>query len=151
MDAVDTAQSRMVQVEPINPRLKASGTTHLKLQYDEPPSNIAFRFNFRRYTLGVERDDWLQASSVVKHDSSAQRVLTTPELHGQVDGLKLRACDLAEVQRLREMLLPLEDKGELGIQRIAVVAPEGEEDLEGRGRSVALEAGAYTRSLFSSP
>jgi len=39
-----------VQVDPIKPTLKAPGTKHLILKYDEPPSNFAFKFNLRRYT-----------------------------------------------------------------------------------------------------
>jgi hypothetical protein len=40
-----------VQVDPINPTLKALGTKRLKLKCDEPLSNFAFKFNLRRYTL----------------------------------------------------------------------------------------------------
>jgi len=42
---------RTVQVDPINPTLKALGTKRLKLKCDEPLSNFAFKFNLRRYTL----------------------------------------------------------------------------------------------------
>ena len=45
------APGRAVQVEPIKPMLKALETKRLKLQYDEPPSNFALKFNLRRYTL----------------------------------------------------------------------------------------------------
>jgi hypothetical protein len=45
-------QGRAVQVDPIKPTLKASGTKRLKLQYDEPLSKVAFKFNLRRYTKG---------------------------------------------------------------------------------------------------
>jgi hypothetical protein len=38
-----------VQVDPIKPTLKAPGTERLKLEYDEPASNLAFKFNLRRY------------------------------------------------------------------------------------------------------
>ena len=38
-----------VQVDPIRPTLKAPGTKRLKLKYDEPVSNFAFKFNLRRY------------------------------------------------------------------------------------------------------
>jgi hypothetical protein len=31
--------------------LKAPGSKRLKLVYDESPSNFAFKFNLRRYTL----------------------------------------------------------------------------------------------------
>jgi hypothetical protein len=49
-----------VQVDPINPTLKAHGTKRLKLKCDKPLSNFAFNFNFRRYTsvpppAGAER------------------------------------------------------------------------------------------------
>ena len=38
-----------VQVDPIKPTLKPPGTKLLKLKYDEPPSNFAFKSNLRRY------------------------------------------------------------------------------------------------------
>ena len=38
-----------MQVDPIKPTLKASGTKRLKLKYDEPLSKLAFKFNLRRY------------------------------------------------------------------------------------------------------
>jgi hypothetical protein len=40
---------KAVHVETMKPVLKAHGTEHLKLKYDEPVSNFAFRFNLRRY------------------------------------------------------------------------------------------------------
>jgi len=40
-----------VQVDPMKPTLKAPGTKRLKLQYGEPLSNFAFKFNLRRYNL----------------------------------------------------------------------------------------------------
>ena len=45
-----------MQVDPVKPTLKAPGTKRLKLKYDEPLSNFAFKFNVRRYAevgLGV--------------------------------------------------------------------------------------------------
>ena len=41
-----------MQVDPIKPTLKAPVTKRLKLKYDGPLSNIAFKFNLRRYTMG---------------------------------------------------------------------------------------------------
>jgi hypothetical protein len=38
----------VVQVDPMKPMLEALGTDRLKLQYDEPPLNFAFKFNLRR-------------------------------------------------------------------------------------------------------
>jgi len=37
-----------VQVDPIKPTSKAPGTRRLKLNYDEPLSRFAFKFNLRR-------------------------------------------------------------------------------------------------------
>jgi len=41
-----------VQVDPIKAVLKAPGTMRLKLKYDKQLSNVAFKFNLRRYTTG---------------------------------------------------------------------------------------------------
>ena len=43
---------RVVQVDPIKPTLKATGSERLKLKYDEPLSNFAFNFNLRPYASG---------------------------------------------------------------------------------------------------
>ena len=40
-----------MQVDPIKATLKAPGTKRLKVDYDEPPSNFALKFNLRRYIL----------------------------------------------------------------------------------------------------
>ena len=40
-----------VQVDPIKPTLKPPGTKRLKLNYDEPLSTPAFKFNLRCYKL----------------------------------------------------------------------------------------------------
>ena len=37
-----------MQVDPIKPTLKAPGSKRLKLDYDEPLLNFAFKFNLRR-------------------------------------------------------------------------------------------------------
>ena len=42
---------RVVQVDPINPTLKAPGTKRLKLKCDDMVSSFAFKFNLRRYTM----------------------------------------------------------------------------------------------------
>jgi len=42
-----------VQVDPVKPTLKAPGTKRLKLKYDEPPSNFAFKFNLHRYITAL--------------------------------------------------------------------------------------------------
>jgi hypothetical protein len=42
-----------VQVDPIKPTLKPPRSKSLKLEYDGPPSNFAFKFNLRRYIEAV--------------------------------------------------------------------------------------------------
>ena len=37
----------------MKPMLKALGTKPLKLKYDKPLSNFAFKFNLRRYTSAL--------------------------------------------------------------------------------------------------
>jgi hypothetical protein len=54
-----------VQVDPIKPALKAPGTKRLKLQYDEPPLNFAFKFNLHRYSLDSD-DEFDPMMSFVK-------------------------------------------------------------------------------------
>jgi len=44
-------RGRAVQVDSIKPTLKVPGTERLKLNYDEPPSNLAFKINLRWYTV----------------------------------------------------------------------------------------------------
>jgi len=46
-----------VQVDPVQPTLKPTGTKCLKLKCDALLSNFAFKFNLRRYTMGAEAGD----------------------------------------------------------------------------------------------
>ena len=39
-----------MQADPVKPKLKPPGTKRLKLKYDGPLSNAAFKFSLRRYT-----------------------------------------------------------------------------------------------------
>jgi hypothetical protein len=48
---VPAALGRAMQVEPMEPILKAPGTGHLKLTYDTRLLSFAFNFNLRRYCL----------------------------------------------------------------------------------------------------
>ena len=41
-----------MHVDPIKPTLKPPGTERLKLIYYGPLSNLAFKFNLRRYSMG---------------------------------------------------------------------------------------------------
>ena len=52
-------QVGLVQVDPINPTLKAPGTD-LKLEYEQLLSNFGFKFNLRRYNqinFGIKPTD----------------------------------------------------------------------------------------------
>jgi len=63
---VESPPSRVVQVDPIKPKLKLPGTKRLKLNCDEPPSNFAFNINLRRYRparrCARTRGTWRRAS-----------------------------------------------------------------------------------------
>jgi len=52
-DQTDGRHGRAVQVDPIKPTLKAPVSKSLKLKYDKPVSNVAFKFNLRHYTMAV--------------------------------------------------------------------------------------------------
>ena len=45
-----------MQIDPIKSELKAPRTQRLKLQCVEPLSNVAFKFNLRRYIAGFGGD-----------------------------------------------------------------------------------------------
>jgi hypothetical protein len=45
---------RTVQVDPIKTTLKAPGNKLLRLKYDKPLSNFAFKFNLRRYIKDLD-------------------------------------------------------------------------------------------------
>jgi hypothetical protein len=46
---LEIERGRAVQVDPINLVLKAPGIKRLKLKFDDPLPNFAFKFNLRRY------------------------------------------------------------------------------------------------------
>ena len=48
-----------VQVETVNPALKAPGSKRLKLKFDELHSGYAFNVNLRQYRLGSTARKWL--------------------------------------------------------------------------------------------
>ena len=54
-----------MQVDLMKPTLKAPRTKRLKLKYDEPISNFAFKFNLRRYTEVVMGYTFLAAGTSV--------------------------------------------------------------------------------------
>ena len=53
-----------MQVDPVKTTLKAPGTKHLKLHYDEPLSNFAFTFNLHHYNLGLQPEFTVLSSLV---------------------------------------------------------------------------------------
>ena len=46
----ELSHGRAVQIQPMKSVLKLPGAKRLKLEYDEPLSNLAFKSNLRRYT-----------------------------------------------------------------------------------------------------
>jgi len=67
-------RGRTVQVEPMKSMLKAPGTKRLKLHNDEPPPNVAFKFNLRRYSVGLDPD--VEETAAEWFQSLGYRVLT---------------------------------------------------------------------------
>ena len=53
--AASRGHGRAVQVDPVKPILKPTGTERLKLNSDVPLSPFAFKFNLRRYTTAASR------------------------------------------------------------------------------------------------
>ena len=49
-------QGRPVQVEPMQPMLKAPGIKRLNLNYDGPLSNFSFKFYLRHYNKETSRE-----------------------------------------------------------------------------------------------
>jgi hypothetical protein len=48
------ARGRAVQVDPMKPKMKPPGAKRLKLKCDILLSNIAFKFNLRRYSVAAD-------------------------------------------------------------------------------------------------
>jgi len=68
-----------VQVDPIKPMLKPPGTKRLKLKYDELLSNVAFKFNLRRYN--EEREHVVEEEEAEDHAVGRCRLtVSKPEL-----------------------------------------------------------------------
>ena len=59
-----------MQVEPIDLTFKVPGSVLLKVQYDRPLSNVAFKFNLRCYTKGVDA----AAAAVAAEAAAAARL-----------------------------------------------------------------------------
>ena len=77
--ATQAEHRRAVQIDPIKPTLKAPGTKRLKLNYDEPLSNFAFKFNLRR------------------HNTAMQWSFETAAIFAHIDAFVQRCKDLVEV------------------------------------------------------
>jgi len=53
-----SGHGRALQVDPIKPTLKPPGAEHLKLKCGVPPSNFAFKFKLRRYSMVYPTEDY---------------------------------------------------------------------------------------------
>jgi len=91
-----------VQVDPIKPTLKASGTQILKLNHDKLLSSFGFKFNFRRYnqywnattmkcveTEYTLEDEKLVILSGLPHDGHELKKRTGRRLHSSTFQLNL--------------------------------------------------------------
>ena len=68
---------RAVQVDPIKPMLKPPGSTLLKLTYDGPLSNLAFKFNLRHHTsTPTAASSWTRRTSGRGSHSSTSQLNT---------------------------------------------------------------------------
>ena len=73
-----------MQVDPIKATWKAPGIKRLKLQSDEPPSNFAFKFNLRRYSVAL-KGDAVSRSMLIMGPVSAQLDTSLMEDNGGLD------------------------------------------------------------------
>ena len=82
-----------MQLDPINPKLKAPGTKRLTLECDEPPSNFAFKFNLRRYTKVIV--EVVPADASVAENLSAGG-LTDADINKEIEdsGITVGRCTL---------------------------------------------------------
>jgi len=71
----EEARGEAVQVDPIKPKLKASGTKRLTLQSDEPLSNVAFKIDLRRYTEDLASTDICEHALEALRASKVKRVI----------------------------------------------------------------------------
>jgi len=67
-----------VQVDPIKPTLKPTGTKRLKLKHNQLLSNFAFKFNMRRYDE-AGRPGRRAGGVSGRHQGSAEQVETCVE------------------------------------------------------------------------
>jgi len=125
----------------MKPMLKAPRTKRLKLKYDEMPSNVAFKFNLRRYTLGHQGvvQQLEEAGSPPPDKKLVQAMKTMREelvLAGKEDAAAERG----------------EGAGDRGQQVAEAEAALRRACLNAERRSPADGglAGAYTRPLLSS-
>ena len=61
-----------MQVDPIQPTLKAPGTKRLKVNYDVSLSKCAFKFNLRRYNVAAARGEMRKNEGGGLHSSTFQ-------------------------------------------------------------------------------
>jgi len=132
------AQARTVHVDPMKPKLKAPGSTHLKLKCDELLSNSAFNINLRCYSEA--RTDAELRTLVMRGSAGLETSTRSP------GGAARNWCQPAAQEfTVERAALPPADydnvANRLGAASAAVI--DG-------AFGVASEAGAYTRPVFGS-
>jgi len=71
---------KAVQVDPINPTLKAPGSKRLRLKSDGLPSTVAFTFNLRRYIMAWIRLDVDSVRAHLVATAAAAAAETDPDI-----------------------------------------------------------------------
>jgi len=61
------------RLTPIKPKLKAPGIKLLKLKYDKPLSDFAFKFNLRRYIMARAGDAYMERMKSKKAEETGAR------------------------------------------------------------------------------
>jgi len=67
-----------VQVEPFTPTLKAPGSKHLKLQYDQTLSTFAFKFNLHRFDKAAKAEKAAAARAAAAEKATADKAAKAP-------------------------------------------------------------------------
>jgi len=100
-EARATLRGRVVQVDPVQPKLKPPGTNLLKLKCDIMLSTSAFKFNVRRYSEGSHgrRTTWLPVVAAVSGPARAKAGATVVEVKGGWNIARRSCCPVPRLTR----------------------------------------------------
>jgi len=92
---------RAVQVDPVKPKFRLPGIERLTLKCDEPLSNVAFKFNLRRYTWAPPTSPRSMTSSMPTGLWRQPRRSATPHRVRRLLPRRVRRCSQRPPPRLR--------------------------------------------------